>query len=131
MSLESSLLIMDEPTAALGLAETRRLHELIRRLAAQGKAILYISHRLDEVFRIADWGTVLKDSRRVDTRPIVELAMNDVVRMMIGVDIEHHYPKEANARPEICLRVENLSTGNGISGVSFDIRVGEVFGLGG
>ena len=131
MSLESSLLIMDEPTAALGLAETRRLHELIRRLAAQGKAILYISHRLDEVFRIADWVTVLKDGRRVDTRPIVELAMNDVVRMMIGVDIEHHYPKEANARPEICLRVDDLSTGNGISGVSFDIRVGEVFGLGG
>jgi ABC-type sugar transport system ATPase subunit len=131
MSLESSLLIMDEPTAALGLAETRRLHELIRRLATQGKAILYISHRLDEVFQIADRVTVLKDGRRVDTRAIGELQMNDVVRMMIGVDIEQHYPKEANSRPEVCLQVEDLSTQNGVNGVSFDIRVGEVFGLGG
>jgi len=131
MSLESSLLIMDEPTAALGLAETRRLHELIRRLAAQGKAVLYISHRLDEVFQIADCVTVLKDGRRVDTRAIGELQMNDVVRMMVGVDIEQHYPKEANSRPEVCLQVEDLSTQNGVNGVSFDIRVGEVFGLGG
>jgi ribose transport system ATP-binding protein len=131
MSLESSLLIMDEPTAALGLAETRRLHELIRRLAAQGKAILYISHRLDEVFQIADYVTVLKDGHRVDTRAIGELQMNDVVRMMVGVDIEQHYPKEANSRPELCLQVEDLSTQNGVNGVSFDIRVGEVFGLGG
>jgi ribose transport system ATP-binding protein len=131
MSLDSSLLIMDEPTAALGLAETRRLHELIRRLAAQGKAILYISHRLDEVFQIADIVTVLKDGRRVDTRPIGELEMNDVVRMMIGLDIEHHYPKEANARPELCLEVVELSTEDGINAVSFDVRVGEVFGLGG
>jgi ribose transport system ATP-binding protein len=131
MSLESSLLIMDEPTAALGLAETRRLHELIRRLAAQGKAVLYISHRLDEVFQIADCVTVLKDGRRVDTRAIGELKMNDVVRMMVGVDIEQHYPKEANSRPEVCLQVEDLSTQNGVNGVSFDIRVGEVFGLGG
>jgi len=131
MSLESSLLIMDEPTAALGLTETRRLHELIRRLAGQGKAILYISHRLDEVFQIADRVTVLKDGRRVDTRPIGELEMNDVVRMMIGLDIEHHYPKETNSQAEVCLEVEELSTENGINGVTFDIRVGEVFGLGG
>jgi len=131
MSLDSSLLIMDEPTAALGLAETRQLHELIRRLAAQGKAILYISHRLDEVFQLADIVTVLKDGRRVDTRPIGEPEMNDVERMMIGLVIEHHYPKEANARPELCLQVQDLATEDGISGVSFDIRVGEVFGLGG
>lgn len=131
ISLESSLLIMDEPTAALGLLETQRLMELIHRLTAQNKAIIYISHRLDEVFEIADRVTILKDGKRVITAPISKLKMGDVVRSMIGFDIEQHYPKQHNARPEICLRVENLSTESGIHDVSFTMHVGEVLGLGG
>ncbi len=131
MSLESTLLIMDEPTAALGLGETRRLHGLIRKLLQQGKAILYISHRLDEVFEVADVVTVLKDGHRVGTNLIAELQMNDVVQMMVGAEIEQHYPKEQNARPKLCLEVKELHTENGVNGVSFDIREGEVFGLGG
>jgi ribose transport system ATP-binding protein len=131
MSRDSTLLIMDEPTAALGLMETQRLQELIRRLALQGKAILYISHRLDEVFQIADRVTVLKDGRCIGTNPIKELEMNDVIKMMIGLDIGQHYPKEVNYRPELCLEVRDISTETGVDGVSFDVRVGEVFGLGG
>jgi ribose transport system ATP-binding protein len=131
MSLDSNLLIMDEPTAALGLADTDRLHELIRRLAEQGQAILYISHRLDEVFRIADKITVLKDGHRVATRSVSDLEMNDVVKMMIGFDIELHYPKERHTKPETCLTVEGLCTEMGVNDVSFDIQVGEVLGLGG
>lgn len=131
MSLESTLLIMDEPTAALGLGETQRLLELIRRLAAGGQAILYISHRLDEVFEVADRVTVLKDGQVVDSRLIQDLRMNDVVRMMVGLDIEQHYPKEQNAVDEIRLQVRNLSTERGVQDVSFEIRRGEVFGLGG
>ncbi|MEJ2559547.1 MAG: sugar ABC transporter ATP-binding protein [Anaerolineae bacterium] len=131
ISLESSLLIMDEPTAALGMAETKRLLELVRRLAAQGKAILYISHRLDEVFEVADVVTVLKDGRLVATRPVSQFKMNDVVRMMIGMDIEQHYPKISNVQPVPCLEVENLSTEKGVNSVNFTINVGEVLGLGG
>jgi ribose transport system ATP-binding protein len=131
MSKDSTLLIMDEPTAALGLMETRRLQELIRHLAEQGKAILYISHRLDEVFQIADIISVLKDGHRVGTNQIEELAMNDVIKMMIGLDIGQHYPKEINVKPELCLEVRNISSESGVHDVSFDIRVGEVFGLGG
>jgi ribose transport system ATP-binding protein len=131
MSRDSTLLIMDEPTAALGLMETQRLQELIRRLAQQGKAILYISHRLDEVFQIADRISVLKDGRLIGTNPIEELEMNDVIKMMIGLDIGQHYPKEVNVTPEVCLEVRNISTEFGVDDVSFDIRVGEVFGLGG
>jgi ribose transport system ATP-binding protein len=131
MSTDSTLLIMDEPTAALGLLETQRLQELIRRLAEQGKAILYISHRLDEVFQIADIISVLKDGRCVGTNPIEELEMNDVIKMMIGLDIGQHYPKEINFTPELCLKVRNISTESGVNDVSFDIRFGEVFGLGG
>jgi ABC-type sugar transport system ATPase subunit len=131
ISMESNLLIMDEPTAALGLLESQRLMELIRRLTKKNKAIIYISHRLDEVFEIADRVTILKDGKRVATAPVSELKMGDVVRMMIGFDIQQHYPKEKNTQPEICLRVDNLTTDNGVHDVSFTVNVGEVFGLGG
>lgn len=131
ISIDSSLLIMDEPTAALGLTETKHLMDLIRRLTAKGKAILYISHRLDEVFEIADRVTVLKDGRRVATAPISELKVGDVVRMMIGFDIVQHYPKERNVQERPCLEVEHLSTDHGVHDVSFTVNVGEVFGLGG
>ena len=131
ISTDSTLLIMDEPTAALGLSETRRLHELIKQLSSQGKAILYISHRLDEVFQIADHITVLKDGRRVGDERIENLDAKDVIRMMVGFDIAQHYPKEENATEEICLEVRNLSTETGVHDVSFDVRKGEVFGLGG
>ncbi|MGD2027360.1 MAG: sugar ABC transporter ATP-binding protein, partial [Anaerolineales bacterium] len=131
ISTDSTLLIMDEPTAALGLSETRRLHELIKQLSNQGKAILYISHRLDEVFQIADHITVLKDGRRVGDERIENLEAKDVIRMMVGFDIAQHYPKEENATEELCLEVRNLSTETGVQDVSFDIRKGEVFGLGG
>ncbi|NWG15820.1 MAG: sugar ABC transporter ATP-binding protein [Chloroflexi bacterium] len=131
ISLDSTLLIMDEPTAALGLAETERLLRLIKRLAAQGKAIVYISHRLDEVFVVADIVTVLKDGNRVATRPITNLKMGDVVKMMVGMDIQQHYPKISAVKPTPCLEVEGLSTEHGVHDVSFTINAGEVFGLGG
>jgi ribose transport system ATP-binding protein len=131
MSKDSTLLIMDEPTAALGLLETQRLQDLIRHLAEQGKAILYISHRLDEVFQIANCISVLKDGRLVGTNPTTELEMNDVIKMMIGLEIGQHYPKEINVTPELCLEVNNISTEAGVHNASFDVRIGEVFGLGG
>jgi ribose transport system ATP-binding protein len=131
ISLDSSLLIMDEPTAALGLAETERLLHLIRQLAAEGKAIIYISHRLDEVFEIADLVTILKDGSLVGTFPIKDVRMGAVVRMMVGTDIEQHYPKASHTKSVPCLEVEGLSTDNGVHDVSFTINIGEVVGLGG
>ena len=131
ISMDSSLLIMDEPTASLGLSETHHLMEVIRRLTGQGKAVIYISHRLDEVFEIADCVTVLKDGQHVATAPVSALKMADVVRMMVGFDIERHYPKEKNVKEEPCLEVEGLSSDNGVSDVSFTVQVGEVLGLGG
>jgi len=131
ISMESTLLILDEPTAALGLAETDRLHELIQHFAEQGKAILYISHRLDEVFRIADQIAVLKDGRLVGDQPAESLEAKDVIKLMVGFDIAQHYPKEKNVTEEVCLEVKNMSTETGVHDVSFDIRKGEVFGLGG
>lgn len=131
ISFDSNLLIMDEPTAALGVKEIERLMVLIRRLTERGKAIIYISHRLDEVHKIADQVTILKDGKRVTTSPISKLKMNEIVRLMIGFDIEQHYPKQNNAKPVKCLEVKNLITENGVNEVSFHVNTGEVFGLGG
>ncbi len=131
ISEESTLLIMDEPTAALGLSETDRLHVLIRQLARQGKAILYISHRIDEVFDIADRITVLKDGRVAGTLPIEAVDADTLVRMMLGTEVKEHYPKERHVTSVPCLEVEGLYTENGVNGVSFTVNVGEVLGLGG
>ncbi len=132
LAIDSSLLIMDEPTAALGLAETERLLTLIRQLAAQGKAILYISHRLDEVFALCDVATIVKDGKLVLARePVRNLSMDAVVRSMVGVDIDEHYPKQAQELGAPVLEVEHLSTEKGVNDVSFTIHAGEVFGLGG
>jgi ABC-type sugar transport system ATPase subunit len=132
LSADSTLLIMDEPTAAIGLGETERLLALVRRLAGEGKAILYISHRLDEVFQVADVVTIFKDGKLVCSRqPVSALTMHEVVRMMVGVDVDQHYPKEPNTRPEVSLEVRDLHTENGVNGVSFIVHKGEVFGLGG
>jgi ribose transport system ATP-binding protein len=131
ISSESNLLIMDEPTTALALAETRRLHELIRRLAERGRAILYISHRLNEIVGLADRVTVMKDGRLVGTRPAADVSLTAIVRMMIGTDVKDHYPKEQHATTEPLLDVSDLRTASGVNGVSFTVHKGEVVGLGG
>lgn len=131
IAINSTLLILDEPTAALGLQETDRLLDLVRELAGRGKAILYISHRLDEVFRVADRITVLKDGRLVATKPVRDVDMDTVVHMMVGRDIEQHYPKAFARTDRVRLGVRDLTTEQGVDRVSFEVRAGEVFGLGG
>ncbi len=131
ISAEPNLLIMDEPTTALALTETRRLHELIRRLAQRGRSILYISHRLNEIVGLADRVTVLKDGRLVGSRPTADISLSTIVRMMIGTEVKDHYPKDRNATPEPLLKLSELRTQTGVNGVSFTVRRGEVFGLGG
>ena len=131
ISAESNLLIMDEPTTALALAETRRLHELIRRLAQRGRSILYISHRLNEIVGLADRVTVLKDGHLVRTQPAADLSLSAIVRMMIGTEVKEHYPKERHTAAEPLLEVTDLRTQTGVNGVSFSVQRGEVFGLGG
>jgi ribose transport system ATP-binding protein len=131
ISREMTLLILDEPTAALGPAEIERLHDVIRLLVRQGAAILYISHRLDEVFAIAEVVTVLKDGKLVDTKARRETSVADAVRMMIGSDLEEHFERSENVRERLRLEVRDLRTENRVDGVSFTVSEGEVFGLGG
>jgi ribose transport system ATP-binding protein len=131
ISREMTLLILDEPTAALGPAEIERLHDVIRLLVRHGTAILYISHRLDEVFAIAEIVTVVKDGKLMGTSARRDTTVREAVRMMIGTDLEEHFERSETARERPRLEVRDLRTENRVNGVSFAVSEGEVLGLGG
>ncbi|MFO0960543.1 MAG: sugar ABC transporter ATP-binding protein [Isosphaeraceae bacterium] len=123
------LLILDEPTAALNDHQAERLFEVLRNLKAGGTTILYISHRLEEIRRLADRVSVLRDGRLVDTRPAGSLAVDEAVRLMVGADPVQavaHAPREFGP---MALRVDSLSRGDRVRDVSFEVRQGEVLGL--
>jgi len=133
LSMEFRIITMDEPTAALNAAEVARLFEIIEKLKRRGIAVLYVSHRLREIFRIADRVTVLRDGKRVSTRRLDELAEDDVVTMMLGRALK----KEAAIYQKIpvsekaALSVKNVTVPGFLANVSFDLRVGEVMGCAG
>lgn len=131
LSMDASLLIMDEPTAALGLSEIKKLHQLVRKLRDKGYAIIYISHRMDEVVELVDCVTVMKDGKIVGECCRDEIAVDKIVRFMIGNDISDHYPKEVNVKQDVIFDANNLFTENGVNGATFDIKRGEIFGLAG
>jgi ribose transport system ATP-binding protein len=131
LSLEASLLIMDEPTASLGMQEVKRLQDLVRNLARQGCAVIYISHRLDEVVDLVDRVTVMKDGRIVAHERIADIDLNRIVSLMIGGDFRAHYPKERNTRAEVLLSVDGLRLSHAAEGASFVLHRGEVLGLAG
>lgn len=130
LAANATLLILDEPTTALGVEEIAHLHKLLRRLKARGTAILYISHRLDEVVEIVDRVTILKDGRVSAAAEGAAITVPFIVQSMVG-DVGDHYPKESHATEELILQVRELHTANRVRGATFDLRRGEVFGLGG
>ncbi len=130
LATDASMIILDEPTTALGIGEIARLHDLLRRLRAQGRIVLYISHRLDEVVELVDCVTILKDGRVASPADIAEVSIPFMVRTMVG-DVGEHYPKQHNATDRPLLRVNGMSTRNRINNVSFEVYRGEVFGVGG
>ncbi len=127
----TTILVMDEPTSALTSREVEQLFALIERLVSRGVAIVYITHRLDEVFRIGRRITVLRDGRHVTTRSIEEVTVAELVRLMANRDLTEHFPKvRAPIGPEL-LRVEHLTRRGVLSEVSFSVRAGEVVGIAG
>jgi ABC-type sugar transport system ATPase subunit len=127
------LLVLDEPTAVIGGHEAELLFQMIRRLRSQGVSIIFISHRLEEVFEIADSVTVLKDGRLVATRAVGELDRATLVAMMVGRPLADIYPPKPVSAPagEVVLAVERLSAAGRVRDVSFEVRRGEVVGLAG
>jgi ribose transport system ATP-binding protein len=131
LSLQTRVLIMDEPTSALTEQEIKELFAAIRRLRERGVAIVYISHRMEELFAIGDRVTVLRDGRHVATRGIRETNMPELVRWMVGRDLKDQFPKQRAAKGEEVLRVEGLTRDGVLRDVSFSLRRGEVVGLAG
>jgi len=131
LSIDAQILVMDEPTSALTEKESTRLFQTIRSLRSRGVAIIYISHRMEELFEIGDRVTVLRDGRLVGTRSIAEITMAELVRLMVGRELTEHFPKQRIARGEEVLRVEGLTRHGAVEGVSFSLHRGEVVGLAG
>lgn len=123
------LLILDEPTGVLTARETRLLFERIRALKARGAIVLYISHRLDEVFEIADRVVVLKDGSTVDSMTRAEVTHDRLVKAMVGRPIEAIYPVRAEPKDAVVIRARGLAAKRAFADISFDIRAGEIVGF--
>jgi ribose transport system ATP-binding protein len=131
LSLQARLIVMDEPTAALTSHEIDRLFETIRELKRRSVAIIYISHRLDEVKAVGDRATVLRDGARVGTVAVAETPADKLIRMMVGRDLKDKFPKIRVEPGEEALRVERLTRKGVLENVSFHVRRGEILGMAG
>ncbi len=137
LSRNASILVMDEPTSALTDPEVERLFRLIRSLTREGKGVVYITHKLEEIFRIGDRVTVLRDGETVATSPIASLSRGDLVRQMVGREVPEAEGKVSAAGRDVLLDVRNLSVRTPgeerflVDGVSFSVRKGEIVGLAG
>ncbi|ASY81515.1 ribose ABC transporter ATP-binding protein RbsA [Pectobacterium polaris] len=130
LSFESKVIIMDEPTDALTDTETASLFSVIKELQSQGCGIVYISHRLKEIFEICDDITVFRDGQFIGERPVSDLEEDTLIEMMVGRKLEDQYPRSNKAPGEVRLKVQNLS-GPGVDSVSFTVRKGEILGVAG
>jgi rhamnose transport system ATP-binding protein len=131
LSLDVRVLIMDEPTAALSAHEVAELFTQIRRLTDSGVAVLFISHRLDEVFEIADRVTVLRDGRFISSRPKAEITQGQAIQEMVGREMSDFFVRNPQPPGELLLRVDGLGREGVFSDVSFELHAGEVLGFAG
>ncbi|MEV6703859.1 sugar ABC transporter ATP-binding protein, partial [Streptomyces sp. NPDC051453] len=128
---DARVLIMDEPTAALTGSEVARLFAVVRTLREQGSAILFISHRLEEIFGLCQRVTTLRDGALIASEPVEGLTEDDLVRRMVGRDLDELYPKQTTDIGAVALSVRRLTREGVFTDVSFDVRRGEIVGLAG
>jgi len=131
ISLNAEIIIMDEPTSAITNKEVENLFAIIHDLKKQGKGIIYISHKMDEIFRISDDITVLRDGVYVNTWKASEIDNNTLIKNMVGRELTEIYPKTAVPITDPLLKVDNFTRGNHFKNVSFEVRRGEIFGIAG
>jgi inositol transport system ATP-binding protein len=131
ISYDSRLVIMDEPTSAITEREVDHLHRMIRSLRDTGVAIIYITHKMDEVFKISDDVTVFRDGRHVASQPAAELDRQKLIALMVGRELTHMFPKEHAEMGEVVMSVRGLTRKGKAEDISFDIRRGEILGLAG
>jgi ABC-type sugar transport system ATPase subunit len=131
LALNSRIIFMDEPTTSLTHTEVDELFSSIAHLKETGKAIVYVSHRMEEIFRIADRVTVIKDARNVGTVSVHDLDPGVLYHMMLGRELKDVFPPKAPPTTDVCLEVKNLSRGRAVRNVSFCLHKGEVLGIAG
>lgn len=131
VSNNAKIIIMDEPTSAISDKEVNTLFQIIRDLKAEGVSIIYISHKMDEIFRISDTVTVLRDGKYVGTQNAAELDQNALIAMMVGREIDQMFPEAAQAVGEEVISVQNLGKTGKFSNISFNVKSGEILGLAG
>jgi len=131
LALKSRIIFMDEPTTSLAHKEVDELFRSISHLKEAGKAIVYVSHRIEEVFRIADRVTVIKDAKKVGTVPLRDVDSGRLYQMMLGRELKDVFPSKEDPRDNVRLEVRNLSRGHAVKDVSFHLREGEILGIAG
>lgn len=131
VSYNSEVVIMDEPTSSLTRTEVEHLFKIIRRLKEQGKAIIYISHKMDEIFAISDEVSVLRDGKHVGTYPAGDLNTDKLISLMVGRELNEMFPKVDCPICDVKLQVEKLSSPGVFEDVSFELRKGEILGFAG
>lgn len=131
ISISAKVIVMDEPTSAITDREVETLFTQIRRLKSEGVAIIYISHKMDEIFQICDTITVLRDGHFIGTDAAANMTNEQLIRMMVGRDITEVFPKAEAEIGDVLLEVKNLSYGRQVKNVSFSLRRGEVLGIAG
>lgn len=131
MSLNARLIVMDEPTSSLTTVEVEKLFQMIERLKKEGITIIYISHKLDEIFYLCDTVTVLRDGHTIETRPISDYTRETIIEQMVGRSVETEYPKGPNRSGEVIMKVEHLSRSGLLEDISFELHRGEILGIAG
>ncbi|RCX09919.1 monosaccharide ABC transporter ATP-binding protein (CUT2 family) [Anaerobacterium chartisolvens] len=126
----AKILIMDEPTAPLTMAEVEELFKIVNELKQNGITIIYISHRLDEIFTIADRVSIMRDGKYITTRNIEDTSRKDLISLMVGRELKNSYPQPEVEPSDIALEVKNIS-GNGIKNANFNVKKGEILGMAG
>ena len=131
ISYNARLIVLDEPTSSLTVKEVTKLFEMMRNLKAQGISLVYISHKMDEIFEICDEVSVMRDGKMVLTKETKETSMNELIAAMVGRTLDNRFPPVDNEPGDVVLNVEHLSTKfePNLKDITFDVREGEIFGL--
>ncbi|MDR1862449.1 MAG: sugar ABC transporter ATP-binding protein [Treponema sp.] len=133
VSINARVIIMDEPTSSLTDSETKLLFNIIQKLVGQGRSIVYISHKIDEILKVSHNVSIMRDGRMVGTWPSAELTENLIINRMVGRDLSNRFPPRQHSAGDTCMRIENFSSANPSSfrDVNFELRRGEILGIGG
>lgn len=129
ISYQPKVVIMDEPTSALSDKEVTVLYKIIRRLSASGTAIIFISHKLEEVFEIADRVTIFRDGRKILTKVVADITMEELINGIAGREMDTLYPVKEAAIGDVVLEIKDISKAGQYEGISFDVRAGEIVGF--